>query len=268
MAKLEFDHVALATNDATPVVELLAGRLGATELYGAVDRGFRWALLHAGDADEGMLIELLEPWAIEQNPFLARFLERRGEGAHHLTFKTKDIGATMEAFERAGIQLVDQQLESPVWREVFVRPRDAYGTTVQLVETTIVRPPIADMLELARGADAAALDEFAGGTGSQVAKRWWVSPEHRGEPVTLRCVVFGAEDREAAAGFYEQLLGGRRVASTGPERIELAWPSGARLGFERSGDGENGIVAFEFEGAAGEPCSVGRTGITFAAASP
>ena len=100
--KLDFDHVALATHDATPALELFVGRLGATDLYGAADRGFRWALVHAGDADGGMLVELLEPWSVEQDPFLARFLERRGEGAHHLTFKTKDIGRRLARLNERG----------------------------------------------------------------------------------------------------------------------------------------------------------------------
>jgi methylmalonyl-CoA/ethylmalonyl-CoA epimerase len=259
MAQLEFDHVALATGDATDALELLVGRLGATELYGATDRGFRWALLHAGDGDGGMLIELLEPWAVDQNRFLATFLERRGEGAHHLTFKTTDILATIEAFERAGVELIDQRLENPVWREAFARPRDAHGTIVQVVETTIHRPRLADMLDAAHGPEPETLDAFAGGAGDQVAARWWISPARRAEPAALRCVVFGADDPDVAAGFYEQLLGGERVAPRDPGRIELAWPSGAHLAFERAGEGGAGIVAVEFEGPTGQPLHVGNT---------
>jgi catechol 2,3-dioxygenase-like lactoylglutathione lyase family enzyme len=266
--KIDFDHVAIAAHDATPVLERLVGRLGATDLYGAVDRGFRWVLLHAGDEGRGMLIELLEPWSAEEHPFLARFLERRGDGAHHLTFKTSDIAATIGAFGRAGFVLVDQRLENPTWREAFVRPRDAYGTIVQLVQTTIVRPPVADMLSAAGGPDRRVLDTFAGGIGSQVAEHWWTSPEPREHPVALSCVVFAADDPQAAAGFYESLLAGERVASTKPERIELAWPSGARVGFERAGGDGTGIVAFEFEAAAIEPFRIGQTAITFASARP
>jgi catechol 2,3-dioxygenase-like lactoylglutathione lyase family enzyme len=266
--KLDFDHVALAANDPTPVLELLVGRLGATDLYGAVDRGFRWVLLHAGDAGGGMLIELLDAWSVQEDPFLARFLERRGEGAHHLTFKTSDIHASIAAFESAGLEVIDRQLENPVWQEAFVRPRDAHGTIVQLVQTTIVRPPLADMLSVARGPQAGSLDVFAGGTGDQVAEPWWVSPEHRGDPVALRCVVFAAEAPEAAASFYEHLLGGARVASRGQDRIELAWPSGAHVGFERAGGNGTGIVALEFEDAAIESFRIGRTAIAVGAALP
>lgn len=260
--KLDFDHVALATEDATPVLELLVQRLGATDLYGAADRGFRWVLLHAGDTEGGMLIELLEAFSVQDDPFLATFLGRRGEGAHHLTFKTTDIYATIESFGRAGVELIDQRLENPVWREAFARPRDAYGTIVQVVETTIHRPSMAGMLSVARGPEAETLDGFAGGAGEQVAERWWRSPARRGAPARLRCVVFGAADPEDAAGFYEQLLDGRPVAVEHPGRIELAWPGGARVGFERSQDGGTGIVALEFAGRSGQPQRVGRTAIT------
>lgn len=267
-AKIDFDHVALAGNDATPVLEALVGRLGATALYGAVDRGFRWVLLHAGSASGGALVELLEPWAIDEDPFLARFLERRGEGAHHLTFKTADLAQTIRAFEGAGIPVVDQRLENPTWREAFVRPRDAFGTIVQLAETTIVRPGVADMLIAAGGPNPRALDAFAGGTGGQVAERWWISPEARGQPVALTCIVFAVADPHAAADFYETLLAGERVAPENPERLELAWRSGARIGFERSDGDRAGIVALEFEAAAIEPFAVGRTAVRFGAERP
>lgn len=266
--KIDFDHVAIAARDATPVLDQLVGRLGATVLYGARARGFRWVLLHAGDADGGMLIELLEPWSVEQDPFLARFLDRRGEGAHHLTFKTNDIGEAMAAFARAGCPLVDEQLENPAWREAFVRPRDAYGTIVQLVQTTIVRPPVPDMLSVAGGPDPGALDAFSGGTDDHVVDHWWTSGASRGHPVTLACVVFAVADPQTAAGFFEGLLGADRVASLRPDRIELAWPSGAHVGFEPSASEANGIVAFEFEAAAIEPFRIGQTAITFRSARP
>lgn len=266
--KIDFDHVAIAAGDATPVLARLVGQLGATALYGARDLGFRWVLLHAGDADGGMLIELLEPWRVSEDPFLVRFLERRGEGAHHLTFKTSDIGETIRAFERRGLRLVDQRLANPTWRDAFVRPRDAYGTIVQLVETTIVRPALPEMLSAASGPDRDVLAEFAGGAGSQVAEAWWTPPARRGSPAALRCVVFATPDPEAAAGFYHHLLGGERVASSRPETIELEWPSGAHIGFELSADDATGIVALEFEATSIEPFKIGQTAITFGSPSP
>ena len=265
--KLDFDHVALATRDATPALELFVGRLGATDLYGAADRGFRWALLHAGDAERGMLVELLEPWSVEKDPFLGRFLERRGEGAHHLTFKTKDIGETIAALRRAGILLVDQRLENPTWREVFVRPRDAHGTIVQLVETTIMRPPLADMLSAARGPEPGALDVLAGGTGGQVAERWWTSPERRGHPVVLSCACSRLRTRRPRPGL-RSALGGRahRVQQAGQDRARVAVRCACR--FERAGGDPTGIVAFEFDEAAVEPCRIGQTAVIFGPSRP
>lgn len=265
--KLDLDHAAIAAHDATPVLEQLVGRLGATVLYGALDVGFRWVLLHAGDEHAGMMIELLEPWNADEAPFLARFLERRGEGAHHLTFKTSDLRSTISAVERSGRQLVDQRLENPEWRDAFLRPRDAHGTIVQLVQTTIARPALTEMLTTAREMGPGALSAFAGGAGTQVADVWWRAPPQRAEPKALRCVVFAAQDPELAAGFYENLLGGERLTSTRPGRIELAWHSGGHVAFEQSVDGKDRLAAFDFEPAAIELFTIGRTAITFGSSS-
>ena len=112
------------------------------------------------------------------------------------------------------------------------------------------------------GREQGALDAFSGGVVAAVS-HWWTSQLSRGHPVALACVVFAAADPQAAAAFYEDLLGGDRVASARPGRIELAWPSGAHIGFEPSGGDGTGIVAFEFEAAAIEPFRIGQTAITF-----
>ena len=52
----------------------------------------------------GGKIELLEPLG---DGFLSQFLDRYGEGLHHVTFKTDDIGAAIEELQGAGYELVD-----------------------------------------------------------------------------------------------------------------------------------------------------------------
>ena len=108
--------------------------------------------------------------------------------------------------------------------------------------------------------------DFAGGR-DPVAERWWTSPERRGHPVALACILFAAEDPEGAAGFYEELCG-RARASSEPDTIELAWPCGAHVAFERAGGDTTGIVAFEFEEAAVEPRRIGQTAVTFGPSRP
>ena len=60
-------------------------------IFGGQSIGFRpmqvWVGTHDGD---GMPVELLEPWAVDRNDFLARFVARHGAGPHHLTFKVAE----------------------------------------------------------------------------------------------------------------------------------------------------------------------------------
>ena len=60
---MDLDHIALATRDVTDALDVLVGDLGATVLFGGESAGFRPVTMRLGDAQEGMNIELLEPWA-------------------------------------------------------------------------------------------------------------------------------------------------------------------------------------------------------------
>lgn len=264
---LKFDHVAIAAADPGPVLDQLVGRLGATPLYGAVARGFRWVLLHAGSAAGGMLIEVIQPWSIEDDPFLARFLERRGPGVHHLTFKTGDIRRAISDFDRLGSPLVDQQLTDPRWREGFLRPGDAFGTVVQVVQTSVVRPPLAEMLQALRGRPDA-LAGLAGGIEPDASATWWTAPPTAPTAVALQRVVLAAPDPHAAARFYETALGGEPLAPSVPGTVELAWPGGEKMRFQPSGGAPAGIVALEFESAVIAPFSLGQTAVVFGTSAP
>ena len=63
-----------------------------------------------GDADAGMIIEILEPFAVEQSDFLERFLQARGEGVHHLTLKSTDLRAELERLLAAGFSETDAMI--------------------------------------------------------------------------------------------------------------------------------------------------------------
>jgi hypothetical protein len=77
----------------------------------------------------GGKVELLEPLG---EGFLSRFLEKRGEGLHHMTFKTDDIEAAIEHVKSLGYELVDVNLDDDHWKEAFLRPSGAHGTLIQV----------------------------------------------------------------------------------------------------------------------------------------
>ncbi|HSO95041.1 MAG TPA: VOC family protein, partial [Acidimicrobiia bacterium] len=133
---MDLDHVALATRDVTEPLHLLVAHLGATILSGGQMPGFRPMQVRVGDATDGMTVELLEPWEPTANDFLARFLDRHGDGPHHLTFKADNFDEALDAVRATGREPVGINRADPMWLEAFVLPRDAFGTVVQIAHQT------------------------------------------------------------------------------------------------------------------------------------
>jgi methylmalonyl-CoA/ethylmalonyl-CoA epimerase len=131
MAELRFDHVAVAVNSIKPALRLYRDALGGEYLMGSdMDEGWRWVQVRYPG---GGKVELLEPLA---EGFLSRFLEARGEGLHHVTFKTDDIRAAVERLERSGYELVDVDFDHRHWKEAFIRPSRANGTLIQIAQSS------------------------------------------------------------------------------------------------------------------------------------
>jgi len=93
------------------------------------DQGVKAALLTLGDCE----IELLEP--IDPESGVARFLERRGEGLHHICFQTDDVRGELARLQERGVELIDQEprrgLEGLV---CFVHPSVHRGVLVELAQ--------------------------------------------------------------------------------------------------------------------------------------
>ncbi len=123
------DHTALAVRDLAAALRLYRDLLGGVPSQYAEhpERGFRWLALAYPD---GASIELLEP--LGPREFLQDFLARRGEGAHHLTFKVADIRRAVERARAAGLRVVDEDYADPSWQEAVISPRSAHGIIVQL----------------------------------------------------------------------------------------------------------------------------------------
>ncbi len=92
--------------------------------------GARVAFLKAGPVH----VELVEPLGPDSP--VARFLERRGEGLHHLAFSSPDIAAELVRLEKLGFELVDRAPRPGArGRKVaFLQPRSAHGVLIELVQ--------------------------------------------------------------------------------------------------------------------------------------
>ncbi len=131
MPSFDLDHVAVALRSIKSALPLYRDALGGEYLMGGDAGTWRWIQLRFPG---GGKVELLEPLG---EGFLARFLERHGEGLHHVTFKTDDIRGAIEELERAGYELVDVSIDNPDWREAFLRPSKAHGTLIQIAQSAL-----------------------------------------------------------------------------------------------------------------------------------
>lgn len=128
------NHIAIVVSDLEESlrfwVDALGLKLAHTEHVAsqAVDVAF----LPVGDSK----IELLKPTDDESG--VARYLEKRGAGMHHLCFEVDDIVATLIQLKEVGVQLIN---EAPVVgsdgrKFAFIHPKSANGVLVELYELT------------------------------------------------------------------------------------------------------------------------------------
>jgi methylmalonyl-CoA/ethylmalonyl-CoA epimerase len=240
----DLDHVALAAADTSEALGFLTGELGGTVIFGGESVGFRPMQVWVGTNDgDGMPVELLEPWAVDRNDFLARFVARHGAGPHHLTFKVADIAAALERVRGAGFHPVNIDLSDPQWMEAFLMPSEAHGTVVQLAESH------------GHPETRAALLEHVAAHGPDMHPRWWTDPSPaEGPPARLRRVVLRTPMLATAVQFFAGILEGDIEQET-DDRVDLVWARGARIGLEHRPDAPPGVDRLEVEGLADE-CTV------------
>lgn len=125
------DHVAIAVRDLERARDFFIGCLGGRELFSApfADQGYRWTTIELGTS---CFIELIDP--LEAGGFVHRFIEKRGEGPHHITFQVDDIEGMHRALAEKGVKTFGYSEALPGWKEFFIHPREAFGTLIQFAE--------------------------------------------------------------------------------------------------------------------------------------
>lgn len=132
MPELPLDHVGIAVRsiaDALPLFQSLTGGAGSP-VERVADQGAAVVFVGSGAGR----LELIEPIAPESP--VARFLERRGPGLHHLAYAVEDLAAALERLRRAGIRLIDEQPRAGAHgrRVAFLHPASTGGVLIELVE--------------------------------------------------------------------------------------------------------------------------------------
>lgn len=135
---LRLHHVGLAVREADPAAALWNELLGLRETgrYRVDEFGVLAAFLapeeDSGAEDPGGLVELVAP--VGGGGAVARFLERRGPGLHHVCFEVADLAAALRALAARGARLVDETPRRGAGGHLvaFVHPESAGGVLLEL----------------------------------------------------------------------------------------------------------------------------------------
>ena len=128
----EIDHVAIAVNDLEAAIRWYEEMFGATVAHReVVDRdGVEEALLKVADS----YIQLLAP--VSADSPVAKYLERNGEGIHHVGYRVDDCAAALATLQANGARVIDSAPRpgSRGTTVAFVHPKAAFGTLIELVQ--------------------------------------------------------------------------------------------------------------------------------------
>lgn len=128
----QIDHVAIAVNDLDAAADYYDRAFGAAVVHREkVERdGVEEALIKVADS----YVQLLTPFR-DDSP-VAKFLEKNGEGLHHVGYRVDDCAQALESVRAAGGRLIDEAPRpgSRGTTVAFVHPKGAFGTLIELVQ--------------------------------------------------------------------------------------------------------------------------------------
>lgn len=123
------DHIGIAVKSIEEAKKFWVDQLGLKVVHveEVPEQKVRVAFLDAG-------IELLEPTSPDSP--VAKFIEKRGEGLHHVTLQTGNLADRLKALKAAGVNLIDEKprLGAGGAGIAFLHPKSAHGVLVELCE--------------------------------------------------------------------------------------------------------------------------------------
>ena len=128
------DHVAIIVRNIEQALVFYRDTLGITpsEIKEVPTEEVRIAFLPMGGPG-GSELELIEP--ITPNSSLTRFLEKRGEGLHHICLEVADIDAALAEMQEKGVPVLDKQPRiAAAGRAIFLHPKGTNGVLLELLE--------------------------------------------------------------------------------------------------------------------------------------
>ncbi len=132
MLLTEIDHVAIAVNDLEAAIEYYRDAFGAEVAHREVveSEGVDEALIKVADS----YIQLTT--GTRPDSAITKFLEKRGEGMHHIGYRVDDVREALAAMVAAGARAIDSEPRpgSRGTTVAFIHPKGSFGTLIELVQ--------------------------------------------------------------------------------------------------------------------------------------
>lgn len=126
------EHLGIAVKSIDEALPFFEGVLGLKcyNIEEVADQRVKTAFLKIGEVK----IELLEPTG-DDSP-IAKFIEKRGEGIHHMAFSTADAGEAIDELRDKGIKLIDEKPRKGAegLNIAFVHPKSAHGILLEMCD--------------------------------------------------------------------------------------------------------------------------------------
>jgi methylmalonyl-CoA/ethylmalonyl-CoA epimerase len=134
MAKItKINHVAVVVRDIEESLKFWEESLGLKldHIEVVPSQNSRVAFIPVGDSE----VELVQPTKSESG--LAAYLEKRGEGMHHLCMEVDDIDGILADLKQKGVRLINEVAEVlPGRKMAFIHPKAGNGVLIELYELT------------------------------------------------------------------------------------------------------------------------------------
>ncbi len=132
MLLTEIDHVAIAVNDLEAAIEYYREAFGAEVAHREVveSEGVDEALIKVADS----YVQLTT--GTRPDSAITKFLEKRGEGMHHIGYRVDDVREALAAMVAAGARAIDTEPRpgSRGTTVAFIHPKGSFGTLIELVQ--------------------------------------------------------------------------------------------------------------------------------------
>jgi methylmalonyl-CoA epimerase len=126
------DHVSIGVHDLEKARRLFVDVLGGEPLRDVGTNeaeSFQWTTFKLG----GKKVELVAPTAPGEGG-VGRYLEKRGEGFHHLSISVENLAEAIQYFESKGLRVLAPSTENPHWKHCYLHPHDTHGALIQVFE--------------------------------------------------------------------------------------------------------------------------------------